>query len=177
MPKEQEDFIKAVDTILEVVMFENWLRFYFINEMYEEEETKKTDDNNPKLFIVIPEKGMHKIQELYPSLYPLAKSLNNQEITFEVSQGAVCSYIVENIDGTLIPRDTAPTMMDSIAFQVRLNLFNTWIQLHENQLEQGFLEFGTWKELFTEWKNSDVGRDLTEKLILAHQQHAPTVEQ
>ena len=32
MPKEQEQFQQAVVSILEAVMFENWLRFYFIAE-------------------------------------------------------------------------------------------------------------------------------------------------
>ena len=32
MPEQQEQFQNAVWQVLEAVMFENWLRFYFISE-------------------------------------------------------------------------------------------------------------------------------------------------
>ena len=34
MPKEQEDFQRTVEHMLDVVIFEHWLRFYFVQEMY-----------------------------------------------------------------------------------------------------------------------------------------------
>lgn len=166
MPKEQEDFKYSVDKIIEAVMFENWLRFYFITPMQDEKDSVNDD---PHLFMIIPEKAMEKIKELYPDLLPLATKLNHEELTFEVSQKAVCTYVVENIDGKIMPRDTAPSIMNSMSFQVELQLFNTWIQLHASQFEEGFADFGTWQTLFKEWKDSPKGHDLMEKLILAQQ--------
>ena len=164
MPKEQEQFRAAVGKMLEAVAFENWLRFYFVTEMTEE---GVAPDAEPRLFIIVPEKGMEKIARDYPELLPLARELNNGEITFETSQMAVCGYIVEHIDDKYVPRDTAAGVMDSTAFQTQLQLFNTWVQLHEEQLERDVLDFGTWLKLFGEWKASPAAESLAAKLALS----------
>ena len=75
-----------------------------------------------------------------------------------------------------MPRDTAPSVMDSLLFQVELQLFNTWIQLHADQLEQTFFEFGTWRKLFQDWKSSPSGHELMEKLILSLQKGSAVSE-
>ena len=69
MPTPQEEFQNAVLRILETVMFENWIRFYFLTEKLDapvEEGAEKP------LFVAIPEQGMQRIKELYPDLLPLA---------------------------------------------------------------------------------------------------------
>lgn len=164
MPEAQEKFEFVVERMLDVVMFENWLRFYFITEMHEEGE--KADDDQ-HIFLIIPEKAMKNIEELFPDFLPLAQYMNNKELSFDLSQQAICTYIVENIDGKIIPQDTAASIMDSMSFQVQQQLFTTWIQLHENQLDQGFVTFDIWKNLFTEWKQSKPAQDLKEKLLLS----------
>ncbi len=68
MPKEQEEFRDAVEAVLRVVIFENWLRFYFIVGKGEDE----------RLFLEIPEKSMNKIKNLYPQYLPLAEGLKNR---------------------------------------------------------------------------------------------------
>ena len=92
MPTPQEEFQNAVLRILETVMFENWIRFYFLTEKLDapvEEGAEKP------LFVAIPEQGMQRIKELYPDLLPLAESLNGKEISFALSQQAVCSFVME----------------------------------------------------------------------------------
>ncbi len=173
MPKEQEQFRAAVDKMLEAVAFENWLRFYFITEMTED---GAAPDAEPRLFIIVPEKGMEKIAHDYPELLPLARELNNAEITFETSQMAVCGYIVQHIDGKYVPRDTAAGVMDSMAFQTQLQLFNTWVQLHEEQLEKDVIDFGTWLTLFGEWKATPAAENLAAKLALSGTASASTAE-
>ena len=52
MPTPQEEFQNAVLRILETVMFENWIRFYFLTEKLDapvEEGAEKP------LFVAIPE--------------------------------------------------------------------------------------------------------------------------
>ena len=169
MATEQEQFIYSVDRIIESVMFENWLRFYFITPMKEEKNEEKEGEEH--LFLLIPEKAMKNIEKDYNDLLPMAQLMNNQEVTFELSQKVICTYVVENIDGKIIPRDTAGSIMDSMAFQTQLQLFNTWIQLHEDQLEKGFVDFATWRSLFAEWKTSQPGKELQEKILLSLQQH------
>ncbi|MBQ7739368.1 MAG: hypothetical protein IJT59_06930 [Desulfovibrionaceae bacterium] len=166
MLKEQEEFKNAVDKIIEAVMFENWLRFYFISPM---EEEGNPDSNDEHLFLILSDKALKKIEELYPELLPMAMYMNKKELSFELSQKTISIYVVENIDGHIIPRDTAQSIMNSMAFQTQLELFNTWISLHEDQLEQGFSDFGAWKEMFANWQESESGHELKEKIILSKQ--------
>ena len=65
MPTPQEEFQNAVLRILETVMFENWIRFYFLTEKLDapvEEGAEKP------LFVAIPEQGMQRIKELVKTL-------------------------------------------------------------------------------------------------------------
>ncbi len=146
MSQQSEAFAKGVETILEAVMFENWLRFYFISEKPDQEDA---------LFLAVPEQGMNKIKELYPNLLYLAELLNGKELTFESSRTALCTFVVTEVDGKLIPQNMSDMVFDSSTFQIELQLFNTWVQSHEDQLDEGFLEFGAWKNFFSQWRNTE----------------------
>ena len=161
MPTPQEEFQNAVLRILETVMFENWIRFYFLTEKLDapvEEGAEKP------LFVAIPEQGMQRIRELYPELLPLAESLNGKEISFALSQQAVCSFVMEHLDGKVMPQRMAETVFDSTTFQTRMQLFNAWVQMHENQLDQSFMEFGSWRELFAQWCSTDQVKELATRM-------------
>ena len=166
MPEEQEKFQKNVDDVLEGVMFENWLRFYFL-----EETEEKDEKGEPKLVMNIPEKGMAKIKELYPRLYTLAEDVNGMPATFDVSRNAVCNYVLTEL---VKPGDGGASAMSSVidsrAFQVKNQLFNIWVQGYEEQLDQQFLEFGQWQLIFSEWLKSDSGREIRAKIEMS----APT---
>ncbi len=146
MSQQSEAFAKAVEIILETVMFENWLRFYFISE---------DQAQDGALFLAVPEQGMARIGELYPNLLPLAELLNDKELTFEASRTAICTYVVTEVDGKSIAQNMSDTVFDSTTFQVELQLFNTWVQSHEDQLDESFLEFGAWKNFFSQWRATD----------------------
>lgn len=154
MPKEQEEFRDAVEAVLRAVIFENWLRFYFIVEKGEDE----------RLFLEIPEKSMDKIKNLYPQYLPLAEGLENREIDFQTSQKAVCTFVLDHLDGHVFPQNMAQIVLSSAAFQLQMQLFNAWVQMHEDQLDQGFLQFDQWLDLFNQWRNSPGARELLEKL-------------
>lgn len=164
MPQLQEEFQSAVWLVLEAVMFENWLRFYFISE---KPDAPEGPDGEKPLFLAIPEKGMERIAELYPHLQPLALDMNGKELSFESSQRAVCSFVLDHVDGKTMPRDTAGTIFNSSTFQVQMQLFNAWVQMHEDQLDQGFVEFGAWRKLFNQWRESPGATELAGKLALS----------
>ena len=149
MPEQQEQFQNAVFQVLEAVMFENWLRFYFISEK--------------------PEKGMERIKELYPHLLPLAEDMNGREVDFETSRRAVCTFVLDNLDGKSLPKDMTSTIFESATFQVQMQLFNAWVQMHESQLDQGFLEFGAWRKLFTQWRETPGAKELANRLAMSGQ--------
>ncbi len=137
-------FQNSVRQILEAVMFENWLRFYFI-----------TEQEGNRLTLAVPEQGMARLKELHPHLVPLAEEVNGKEISFELSRQAVCTFVVTQIDGQAMPRNMADLVFDSSSFQLEMQLFNNWVQAHEDQLDAHFLDFAAWKRLFAEWRNSD----------------------
>lgn len=153
MPEAQQEFQKKVAALLEVAMFENWLRFYFIKEQ-----------NDNELILELPEKSLERIAELYPSLLPLAQSMNGKPVDFETSRNAVLTHILNHVDGQSMPRGEAQRILSSATFQVRLQLFHTWEQIHEDQLDQ-FMEFGAWRNLFAQWLETPGAAELARKLI------------
>ena len=166
MPEAQEKFQQAVKDVLSGVMFENWLRFYFISEV----EGEKDAEGNPKLAILIPEKGMEKIKELYPRMLSMAEDVNGKEASFATSQSAVCTWIACEVDGKSVQQGTSQALVNSKAFQTASTLFNIWVQAYEQQLDQQFLEFGQWVKLFETWRESDQGKDMEMKIEM----QAPT---
>lgn len=179
MPEAQTEFHKAVEQALEAVMFESWLRFYFIEELPPVPEAEGKGPEAPeepeaaeRLAIRVPEKGMARIAELYPHLLPLAESMNGHEVDFETSRRAVCTFVLGHLDGKTMPRDMASVVFASATFQIGLQLFHTWLQLHEAQLDEGFQEFGAWRNLFAQWRATPGARELAEKLAVATQGRA-----
>ncbi|MDE5879363.1 MAG: hypothetical protein K2G99_05000 [Desulfovibrio sp.] len=173
MPQEQQEFRDAVEQALEAVMFESWLRFYFIEELPAEAgadaKAPETAEDGERLCIKVPEKGMARIAELYPKLAPLAQSMNGHEVDFETSRRAVCTFVLSELDGKTMPRDMAAVVFGSATFQIQLQLFHTWLTMHEDQLDRGFQEFGAWRNLFAQWRATPGARELAEKLALAAQ--------
>lgn len=157
MPKEQEDFQNAVTRILEVVIFENWLRFYFIVE-------EKAGDGAEILRLELPEKSVKKISELYPDLLPLAEQMNHRPVDFETSRTAVLTYVLNYLDGKSLSRGVAQMVFASATFQIKLQLFHAWIQAHESVLDAHFLDFGNWLDRFDKWQKEDVARELARRL-------------
>ena len=164
MPAQQETFQKAVSQVLEAVMFENWLRFYFI--------TQKTDgapgqDDGAQLFIAVPDSGMERIRDEYAHLLPMAEAINGQKADFETSRRTVCTFVLEQLDGKTMPRDMAGIVLESATFQAQLQLFSLWVQSHEGQLDEKFLDFATWRSLFAKWQTGSEVRDVAEKLLVS----------
>ncbi|MDE5833786.1 MAG: hypothetical protein K2H64_12565 [Desulfovibrio sp.] len=140
-----ETMTKAIDDLLKVAMFENWLRFYFIKPQEDDDETIK---------IELPEKTLTKIAALYPEYLPLARELNGKPLDFAASRDAILMYVLDYIDGKSLPRGLADKAFSSKEFQSRLGLFNAWVQIHEEALDRGFLDFGQWVGLFREWEKA-----------------------
>lgn len=162
MPREQEEFREGVEEILQAVMFENWLRFYFLSE-------EKDDAGEPVLRMDLPDKSLVKIHELYPALYQLAEKLNHKVVDFETSRSAVLSWVLDNLDGKKLPTGMTRMVLESLAFQLRLQMFHAWVQLHEDQLDQRFMDFGAWQKLFEEWAKSPAAIEFAARLANAPQ--------
>lgn len=137
-------FQQAVQQILEVVMFENWLRFYFISE-----------PETGGVTLAVPEQGIARLRELHPRFMPLVEEVNAREISFDLSRQAVCTFVATQLDGKTMPVNMADMVLDSASFQLEMQMFNSWVQGHEEQLDRNFLDFSTWKRLFADWRDTD----------------------
>lgn len=155
MSEKISPFGTAVQHVLEAVMFENWLRFYFITEK---------PDNPDSLSLAVPEQAVARIQERYPQLYPMVLLLNAQEIDFELSRRALCTFVVTELEGKVIASDMGVKVFDSTTFQTEMHLFNTWVQAHEDQLDKAFMDFGMWRSLYAEWRKSEAVQDFARQL-------------
>ncbi|MDL2316762.1 hypothetical protein LJC59_06750 [Desulfovibrio sp. OttesenSCG-928-A18] len=147
------DFTAAVSRITEVVMFENWLRFYFI------------DEQDDKLYIRLPEKAMQQLRSRYANLYGLAEYLNEMEIEHKTSLEAVCLFVSQQMDGGANSEGLIARVFDSLQFQVKLQLFGSWVQSHEEQLDSAFMEFSEWQRLFAQWLERDEVREYARQLM------------
>ena len=155
------EFVSAINTVSEVLMFENWLRFYFIAE------------EGDKLFIRVPESAEKRIREEYPHLFGLLELMNNKEITYETSRDAVCSFVASDVDGSRMKAGSSEKVFDSSLFQFEMQLFNIWVQSHEEQLDKNFMDLRKWQEMFAEWKRSDKVKEYVAELKDASTRTAP----
>ncbi len=140
MPKTFHD---ALRDVAEIMQFENWLRFYFIQ------------DEGDDLVLRVPEPAREKITSQYAHLVPLLEGMNDAAMSYEKSLSTVCQFVVTTLEGKQYPSGVVGSVFDSPEFQKEMQLFQIWVQVHEEQLEQAPMEFGTWKNLFTDWKNSE----------------------
>ena len=138
------EFDQAVERIPQVVMFENWLRFYFIGE-----------EEGGKLLIRLPEKAMEQINTRYGAFYGLAERLNNREIDHQTSINEVCLFVASEIDGRSLSEQTINWVFDSSQFQAELQLFSAWVQAHEEKLDENFMEFNDWLKQYAAWRQTD----------------------
>lgn len=161
MPKQQEDFQNAVTSILEVVMFENWLRFYFIHERSNADDGPEVA---PTLVLEVPDKGMEQIRNQHPDLLPLAEAMNRSELTAELSRQAICNHVFNHLEGKVVERNRAGSIFESRSFQVKMQMFNTWVQANEAQLDEQFLDFASWRSLFAKWLETPGAKKMNSQL-------------
>ena len=154
-------FAQSVDRVTEVVMFENWLRFYFID-----------GESEDALYIRVPEQGMERLKKNYPQLFGLAEQLNNLRIDHQTSVREVCLFVAAEIDGVAIPEAMVQRVFSSPEFAMNVHVFSTWVQAHEEQLDKAFMEFSQWQSMFAEWRKSPKVTEMVQEMAKASAQTA-----
>lgn len=149
-------FKTAVMDVAEVVIFENWLRYYFVAE-----------EEDDKLSLQVPEEIMNEIKEKHEHLYPLAEELNNEELDYQRSQQAVCGYVARQFDGQKYNTGTVPRAFDSKDLKIELHLFGLWQEGHGERLDEERLSFEEFNDFFQKWKNTDEVQNYRKKLLEA----------
>ena len=143
----QKKFKAALKDATDVCKFENWLRFYFVQEQGND------------LIIHIPDETLEHINNKYEYLSKLAEKLNNDTITPEKSQSVVTHFISETLDGVKYGTGLIQQVLDSKDFMAELSAFNIWVNAHEDQLDERVMDFEEWMQLFEAWKRTEKGHN------------------
>lgn len=157
------NFKQALKEATDACKFELWLRFFFVQEMEDEQ-----------LKIAIPDNDLEHIQENYPDLCPLAENLNQQTITPEKSQEFLVDFISQYLDGKKFDSHIIPGVLNSKSFEVEMTAFHIWVQANEQQLEDEVQEFLDWMQSFEAWKRTQEGQNMLQSLGSAQQEHPTT---
>ena len=147
----------AMNDMARVFHFEFWLRYYFIQEK----------DGN--LFIELAEDQARQMQTRFPDFWELVESVQGRPLSPELSQQSVVEFLQFNLEGKRFPANTVLKVLDSKDFSVEMYLFNTWVDLHEDQLMQKIYGFDQWMSLYDEWKTTDKAQQLSQSLRLQMQ--------
>jgi len=143
----------AVQDSLEIFQFDQWLRFYFVE--------KKGDE----LWIEIPDDILAKIKKDNPPLYRLADLVNNAVTDYTIAQENVCSYVAARLDGQKYETTVLPQVFDNPTFKVEMYIFNVWLKMHEKHLDEEYMDFAGWLEMYEGWNSLDEVKKYRAKLV------------
>ena len=153
----------ALTDTANVFHFEFWLRYYFIEER----------DGN--LFIALSGEQEKQMQAQFPDYWELVERVKGLALSPELSQRSVVEFLQLNLEGSKFPPNTVIKVLDSKEFSREMYLFDTWVNLHEEQLMQKIYGFDYWMHAYGEWKNSDKARQLAQSLQLQMQGESGTM--
>lgn len=133
----------AARQVVRILMFEHWIRYYFVTE------------NNDKLFIEVPEDVLKQTFEGHPELAPLIDMVNHRQTSFELSHTNVCAFINAFLGTRAYDPQQLPGVFDDKGFKIDMYMFNLWIKGHERHLDNGVMSFSEWLEMYSSWLAMD----------------------
>jgi len=143
----------AVKDALEIFQFDHWIRFYFVIEK---------DD---KLWVEIPDDVMATIEKETPLMHRFADLVNNAVTDYQRSQDNVCSYIASRLDGQKYEGTVLPQVFDNATFKVEMYMFNVWMKMHEAHLDEEYMNFSGWLEMYEGWNSMEEVQGYRAKLV------------
>ncbi|MBI9081462.1 MAG: hypothetical protein JEY79_17185 [Pseudodesulfovibrio sp.] len=143
----------AIKDALEIFQFDQWLRFYFVEQKGED------------LWIDIPEDVMTQVREDYPALHRLADLVNNAKTDYKRSHENVCAYVGARLDGQKYEATVLPQVFDSPSFKLEMYIFNVWLKMHEPHLDEEYMTFNDWMEMYEGWNSMDEVKEYRIKLV------------
>lgn len=124
---------------INLVFFEQWLRFYFIVE------------DGGKLYLRMPEAELEQARNLHPELVPVAEALNNREIDHQAAMEALCEGMMNGpyaLDGAQWAE-----ILAGQHFRLMLELLSFWVQSGTDKADEP-LPFHDWKNRFDSWREN-----------------------
>ena len=147
----------ALNDMSQVFHFEFWLRYYFIEE------------KDGHLFIELSDEQAKQMQASFPDYWELVEHVQGRPLSPELSQQSVVEFLQVNFEGKKYPANTVLKVLDSKDFSVEMYLFNTWVDLHEEQFMQKIYGFDYWMRIYEEWKVTEKAQQLSQSLKLQMQ--------
>ena len=146
------DLKQALEDAMEVITFETWVRHYFLVQ------------RDGKLFVDIPEDVMADVQSKHPHVAGLAAVMNKDFIDQEISQRTVCSFIAARLDGTRYEANLMSHVFDHRNFKIESYVFNVWLRMHEQFLDEERKSFEEWREMYENWRKMEQVAEYVAKL-------------
>lgn len=135
---------------LDLVFFEQWLRFYFIEERGEE------------LFLSVPDDVCYACRLKYPDLCGLLEALNGRPLDHQATLAALGDIMLSG-QFALSGEDWAEILCGA-DFRITMQLMSYWVQDQEDALDSEVLPFGKWREFFISWREAPAMRDFAARL-------------
>ena len=129
--------IDIINSCLEGVIFESWLRFQFLDGK----------DNNLK--IVIPEPWKMEIRSLNSSLQKIADKLASHTPALADSREAILEYMNEILNGQSDAEVSIQEILIDPDFLEKLDQYHLWLDKNKEILP--VMEFSTWLKQFNRW--------------------------
>jgi len=142
----------AIKDTLEIFQFDQWVRFYFVTEK---------DDG---LWISIPDEVMADIKKNHSGLFNFADLVNDATTDYQTSQDNVCSFVAARLDGQKYEASVLPKVFDDTNFKIEMYIFNLWLKMHEKYLDETYMTFNEWLEMYGEWNNLEEVKEYRTKL-------------
>lgn len=135
------------EKILEAAFFENWLRFYFLQESPHGE----TISDEGKVYYKIPPEAIIQIKAESPQYLPMAEYLNGKPALHDTSIEAIKSVVPAPDDYATQVEEIKP---EAEKLESGLEEIHTWLQISAKMLDCRAFSFLEWLELFNKWKKN-----------------------
>ena len=121
----------------DLLLFEQWLRFYFITEEGE------------ALVLHVPENVALRVRENASDLADLMDDLTDRQLEAADALAVVFAAAAEMLgEGGPAPE----ALFSDPALQTELGLFRGWVQEHERELDEKLYGFRAWLQRFDDWQ-------------------------
>jgi phage/plasmid-associated DNA primase len=91
--------------------------------------------------------------------------VNDAELDYKRSQDNVCTFVASRLDGQKYESTILPQVFDDARFKVEMYLFNVWLKMHEPHLDEAFMDFAEWMEMYEGWTSLDEVKEYRTKLL------------
>ncbi|MDL2306541.1 hypothetical protein LJC48_00740 [Desulfovibrio sp. OttesenSCG-928-C06] len=139
--KNTEQAVRNLRHAEELILFEQWMRFYFIEE------------EDGIIYMRMPHDVFELVHLEFPSLFPVAEALNSRPVDHQATL-AILSEAMLHGEYALSNGQWAEVLGGS-GFKLTLTLLATWVEAEEDNLDAEPISFAGWLERFEVWRRSE----------------------